>query len=144
MEDKSVITSTTAVMLSGMIEFLSPLKWFAILGVILILADLRFGIRAARVRGEAIRLSRAWRRTINKLVDYTCWIFLAGALDKAFGVPFSIPLLPALVLLVVYGIEVNSCFHNYFESIGKKVSVDFFSIFRKKTDIIEIQENGKS
>jgi uncharacterized membrane protein YfcA len=144
MEDKSVITSTTAVMLSGMIEFLSPLKWFAILGVILILADLRFGIRAARARGEAICLSRAWRRTINKLVDYTCWIFLAGALDKAFGVPFSIPLLPALTLLVVYGIEVNSCFHNYFEAIGKKVSVDFFSIFRKKTDIIEVQENGKS
>jgi uncharacterized membrane protein YfcA len=143
MEEKSIITSTTAVLLSGMIEFLTPLKWFAVLGVILVLADLRFGIRAARYRGEKIRVSRAGRRTINKLVDYTCWIFMAGAIDKAFGAPFGIPILPALTMLAVYGFEVNSCFHNYFEAKGKDVKIDFFGIFRKKMDIIEVQEKTK-
>jgi uncharacterized membrane protein YfcA len=143
MEEKSVITSTTAAALSGIIGFLEPLRWLALLGIVLILCDLRFGTRAAKHRGEKIRLSRAWRRTINKLVDYTCWIFIAGSLDNAIGVPFSFPLLPALTMLVVYGIEINSCFHNYFESIGKDVKVDFFSIFKKKIDIIEVKENGK-
>jgi hypothetical protein len=38
-------------------------------------------------------------------------------------VPFEIPLLSGLVLLVVYGFEINSCFCNYFEGRGKKVKV---------------------
>jgi len=137
--DKNVISAVTSVAFSGMIDFLSPLKWFALLGLVLIVADLRFGVRAAKTRGEKIRFSRAGRRTINKFVDYTCWVFLAAAIDKAF-IPFSIPLLPGLVLLVVYGFEINSCFSNYFESRGKKLKIDFFGLFKKKMDIIEIKD----
>jgi len=74
------------------------------------------------------------------MVDYLCWILLAGALDKAFGIPFDIPLLPALVLLVVYGFEINSCYGNYFEAHGKKVKVNVFKLFAKKADIIEVEE----
>ena len=139
--EKTVLTGTASVLLSEMIVFLSPLKWFAVLGLALIVADLRFGVRAAEYRGEKIRFSRAGRRSINKLVDYTCWIFLAAAVDKAF-VQFDIPILPALLLLVIYGFEIESCFRNYFESRGKKIHIDFFSIFRKKMDIIEIKEDN--
>ncbi|MDR0864946.1 MAG: phage holin family protein [Candidatus Symbiothrix sp.] len=145
MEERNVISAALSVAFSGMMDFLSPLKWFAVLGIVLIFADLRFGLRAAKVRGETIRFSRAGRRTINKFVDYTCWVFLAAAIDKAF-IPFSIPLLPGLVLLVVYGFEINSCYSNYFEARGKKIKVDFLQIFKKKIDIIEIKEetdNGK-
>jgi hypothetical protein len=138
-QERNVIGGMVGVAFSGMIDFLSPLKWFALLGLILIVADLRFGVQAAKSRGEKIRFSRAGRRTLNKLVDYICWVFLAAAADRAF-IDFSIPLLPGLVLLVVYGFEINSCFSNYFESRGKKMKVDFLGIFRKKTGIIEIEE----
>jgi uncharacterized membrane protein YfcA len=138
-QERNIIGAVTGVLFSGMIDFLAPLKWFALLGLILIIADLRFGVRAAKARGEKIRFSRAGRRTINKLVDYACWVFLAAALDKAF-LPFSIPLLPGLVLLAVYGFEVNSCYSNYFEARGKKVKIDILKLFRKKMDIIEIKE----
>ena len=106
------------VFMSGFMDFIEPLKWFLLLGLILIFADLRFGIAAAKKRGEKIRISRAGRRTINKIVDYLCWILVAGAMGKAFGIPFNIPVLPAITLLVVCGLEINSVFMNYFEARG--------------------------
>jgi membrane protein required for beta-lactamase induction len=142
-QERNAVGAVTSVLLSGMIDFLAPLKWFALLGFVLIIVDLRFGVRAAKVRGETVRFSNAGRRTINKLVDYLCWILLAAAIHKAL-IQFDIPLLPGLVLLVIYGLEINSCYSNYFESRGQKIEVDFFSIFRKKTDIIEIKEEEKS
>ena len=129
-----------ATLMSGFMDFIEPLKWFMLLAVILIIADLRFGIAAAKKRGEQIRFSRAGRRTINKIVDYLCWILLAGAMGKAFGLPFDIPILPAIVLLVIYGFEINSCYGNYFEAHGKKVKVNIFKYFSKKADIIDVEE----
>jgi hypothetical protein len=140
--EHNIIGGVMSVALSSMINFLAPLKWFALLGIVLIIADLRFGVQAAKARGEVVRFSRAGKRTMNKLVDYICWIFLAAAIHKAF-IQFDIPLLPALVLLVIYGLEINSCFSNYFESRGKKIKVDFFGIFKKKMDIIEVKEDEK-
>lgn len=130
----------TTVFMSGFMDFIEPLKWFLLLGLILIFADLRFGIAAAKKRGEKIRISRAGRRTINKIVDYLCWILVAGAMGKAFGIPFNIPVLPAITLLVVCGLEINSVFMNYFEARGKKVKVNIFKYFAKKTDIIDVEE----
>ena len=111
-----------------------------LLALILIIVDLRFGIAASKKRGERIRFSRAGRRTINKMVDYLCWILLAGAIGKTFGEPFDIPLLPSIVLLVIYGFEINSCYGNYFEAHGRHVKVDIFKFFRRKSDIIDIEE----
>lgn len=64
-------------------------------------------------------------------------------MGEAFGTPFSIAFLPAVVMLVVYGIEINSCYTNYFEARGKKVRVNVFKFFAKKNDIIEIEEEEK-
>lgn len=140
MEERNTISAMTATLMSEFMNFMAPLKWFMLLALILILVDLRFGIAAARHRGEKIRFSRAGRRTLNKMVDYLCWILLAGAIGKAFGVPFDLPVLPAVVLLVIYGFEINSCYGNYFEAHGKQVKVDIFKFFRKKTNIIEVEE----
>lgn len=140
MEERNIIGGMTAAALSGCIEFITPLKWFFLLGLVIILADLRFGVNAARIRGEKIRLSRAIRRTANKIVDYLCWIFLAGTLGLAFNTTLNTTMLPGIVLLVVYGIELNSCFSNYFESKGKKLKVNVFEYFSKKTDIIDINK----
>ena len=129
-----------ATIMSGFMDFIEPLKWFMLLAIILVFVDLRFGIAAAIKRGEKIRFSRAGRRTINKIVDYLCWILLAGAIGKAFGLPFDLPILPAIVLLVIYGFEINSCYGNYFEAHGKKIKVNIFKYFSKKTDIIDVEE----
>lgn len=130
-----------AVFLSEFFAFLTPLKWLAFCGIILIVADLRFGVMASKKRGEVIRTSRAVRRSINKLIDYTCWVLLACALEHTFAEPFHIPLLPTLVMLVVYGVEINSIFANYFEYRGLNLKVDIFKWFKKKSnDIIDIEE----
>ncbi|MBD9177592.1 MAG: hypothetical protein EGP82_00165 [Odoribacter splanchnicus] len=140
MGERNVIGAMMANFMSGLMDFIEPLKWFMLLGLLLILADLRFGIAAAKKRGERIRFSRAGRRTINKMIDYLCWILAAGGIGKAFGIPFNIPVLPAITLLVVCGLEINSMFTNYFEARGKKVKVNIFKYFAKKTDIIEVEE----
>lgn len=140
MQERNVVNGVVVMVLSGFSDFLYPLRWLLILAGVIIIVDLRFGIKAAQVRGEKIRFSRAGRRTINKTVDYLCWTMLAGALGKAIGEPFGIPLLPALVLLVVFGFEINSCFSNYFESRGRKMKINIFDFFRKKTDIIDVKE----
>lgn len=140
MDERNVIGGVTATFLSGLFDFTSPLRWLLILGAVLIVADLRFGIRAARVRGDVIRPSRAVRRTINKAVDYLCWIFLAGSIGATFGESIGVKILPILVMLVIYGVEINSCFSNYFESRGTHMQVDIFKWFARKVDIIEVVE----
>lgn len=141
MNERNITAGITATALSGFTDFIEPLRWFLLLGLVLIIADLRFGIEAARYRKEVIRASRAVRRTVNKMIDYLCWIFVAGAMGEAFGTPFSIAFLPATVMLVVYGIEINSCYTNYFEARGKKMKINVFKFFAKKNDIIEIEED---
>lgn len=140
MSERNTLSAMVTVFMSSFMDFIEPLKWFLLLGLILIFADLKFGIAAAKKRGEKIRISRAGRRTINKIVDYLCWILVAGAMDKAFGIPFNIPILPAIILLVVCGLEINSVFMNYFEARGKKVKVNIFKYFAKKSDIIDVEE----
>ena len=149
MKERNVIGGVAATAMSGMMEFLSPLKWFMLLAVILIICDLRFGIRAAQYRKEKIRTSRAVRRSVNKVIDYICWILLAGGMGKAFGIPLDIPIIPAAVLVVIYFVEINSCFNNYFESIGKKIKIDVFKLLSKGKNMIEVEliekkENEKS
>lgn len=140
LQERNVINGMLVVVLSSFSDFLFPLRWFLILAGVIIIVDLRFGVKAAQARGEQIRFSRAGRRTINKMVDYLCWVMLAGSLGKAIGEPFGLPLLPALVLLIVFGFEINSCFNNYFESRGKKMKINIFEYFKRKTDIIDVKE----
>lgn len=145
MQEKNIINGMLAVFLSDFFLLLTPLKWLAICGVALTLADLRFGIMASKKRGEVIRTSRAIRRSVNKIIDYTCWVLLACALEHTFGEPFNIPLLPTLVMLVVYGVEINSIFANYFEYRGLKIKIDIFDFFKKKVDnIIEIKKEDNN
>ena len=140
MEERNVIGGVAATAMSGMMEFITPLKWLMLLAVILIICDLRFGIRAAQYRKEKIRTSRAIRRSVNKVIDYVCWILLAGGMGNAFGIPLDITVpIPAMVLAVIYCVEINSCFNNYFESIGKKIKIDVFKLLSKGKNIIEVE-----
>ncbi len=144
MQERNVIGGVTATVLVNFYEFVEPLQWFLLLGAILLDADLRFGLRAARARGDDIRPSRAVRRTVNKAIDYICWVFLAGSIGATFGESIGVKILPMLVMLVIYGVEINSCFSNYFESKGKSIKVDIFKFFSKKIDIIEIDKKDET
>ncbi len=144
MSERNIVGGVAATILSGFFEFAGPLKWLLLLGGVLIVVDLRFGIRASRKRGEAIRWSRAVRRTANKAVDYICWLLLAGSLGSAFGESLGTTVLPVIVMLVIYGVELNSCFSNYFEAKGSGVKVNVFNFFSKKTDIIEVEEKTEN
>ena len=141
MQEKNIINGMLAVFLSEFFAFLTPLKWLAFCGIILIIADLRFGIMASKKRGEKIRTSRAIRRSINKLIDYICWVLLACALEHTFAVPFHIPLMPTLVMLIVYGVEIDSIFSNYFEYRDINIKVSIVEFIKKKIgDLFEIKE----
>lgn len=141
MQDRNVIAGATAAVISPLVDFYAKLLPFLLLAVILIAIDSRFGIQASRKRGEAIRTSRAVRRAINKFVDYVCWITLAGMLGQTFGAVFHIPLLSAIVLLVVYAIELTSIFNNYFESKGIKKTFNGIKFLSKITGQNAIEES---
>jgi len=131
MQERNLINGATAAILAPLLEFYQKLIPFLLLGLVLIIVDSRFGIAAARKRGEKIRPSRRWRRSINKLVDYLCWVTLAGVFGFAYSSILGIPILAALMLLLVYGIEISSCYNNYFEAKGIKKKVNIFKLFQR-------------
>lgn len=140
MNERNLANGTIAMFLSDMFDLFMPLRWFALAALVLIAVDLKFGVQAAYKRKENVRFSRAVRRTLNKIVDYVAWILVAGTFGKAFGGVLGIEFLPAIVLLVIFGIELNSCFANYFEIYDKKFRVDIFKYFAKKVDIIDVED----
>lgn len=126
--------------LLGLLAFFMWAKWLLLLAAILTVADLKFGIDASKVRGENIRKSRALKRTINKICSYCLWVVVAYTFGQAFGQPFGIDLLPLLMLLIIYGVELESIYSNYFESKGRKIKVNIFKFFSKKINLIDIEE----
>ena len=132
MQDRNLIGGFMAVTLAPIMEQFYSLRYFFILLPILLAADLLFGIKAAGVRKERVKRSRAVKRTLNKFVDYVCWLLLAGALGLVFGEPFHIPILPIVVMAIVVSIELESCVVNYFEYKGKKVKFNWRKMFGKR------------
>lgn len=144
MTERNVISGTTATLLSPFVDGWQEIVVWLIVAVILIIADLRFGIEAAQKRGETIRRSRAIRRTVNKLVDYICWISIAWVFSGSFGRIFEIPLLPAITMLGVCIIELSSIIDNYCESRGIKKKFNgwkFFTTIIKHPEIESCMED---
>lgn len=132
MQERNIISGAMATVISPFVEFYQALLPFLILALVLIVADTRFGVEASVKRGETFRPSRMMRRMINKFVDYICWITLAGVVGNAFGTVLGIPILSALILLIVYGIELTSCFNNYFEFKGVNKKINIWKLFGKQ------------
>ncbi len=144
MQERNILQNMLGAGIAVFTDFIEPIMWFFFAALCLILADLKFGIEAAKFRGENIRTSRAVRRSVNKAIDYLCWILVAMSFGKVFGEPFGIPILPTVVLLTVYGCEINSCFNNYFEARGKEWRVNVFKLFKSKSAEIIEPEKGDS
>lgn len=150
MHERNIIGGFTAAVLSPFIEGWQQILWFLILAIILILGDLRFGIAAARKRGEKIRPSRAVRRSLNKLVDYICWLSIATVVGVNFGSVFGLPLLSVIIMAIVCIIEMSSIIDNYLEYKGIKKRVNVIKliarIFHRPdfTDVLEPTEQEEN
>lgn len=130
--------------LVGLLDFFIWAKWLLILALTLTLADLKFGIAAAKARKEGVKKSKAVRRTIDKITSYIIWVILAYTFGQAFALPFGVELLPMLMLVIIYGVELESIYVNYFASRGKNVKVNILKFFGKKTDMIEVEDEKKN
>ena len=92
---------------------------YAVPGLFLVLLDLVYGIRAAKVRGEKVRMSTAIRRTTTKVVTYICWLILATTIAIAFNKDW----LEWGMLGLVYANEFLSIIGNYLETKGLSFSI---------------------
>lgn len=145
-QERSIISGTATTLVAPLVDFYTPLLPFFMLAIVIVICDCRFGVEAAIKRKEEIRQSRKWRRSINKLMDYICWVTLAGLFGGVFGTILGIPVLSVLILLLIYGIEVMSCFNNYFEARGIKKRINIFKLFnRPELDecVEDLEENNE-
>lgn len=132
-----VSTSVGISFLEEMRVLIFDMRWMILFCVVLIIVDLKFGIENAQARGEAIRMSRAGRRTINKFIDYMCWLLFAGVLGEAIGTPFGFDriVVADTVLILACVSEIDSIAQNYCEARGlEKFSLSkfFVSVVKKK------------
>lgn len=138
--DKVTETTTQSLFKTSMIgllgectQILYDLRWMILLAVILILSDLWFGISASRVHSIAIRKSRAGRRTLNKLVDYICYILLGAVIGKAIGEPYGVdPMVVSItVMILCYCFEIDSIYGHICEIHGIKKQYSIWKIIFK-------------
>lgn len=131
-ETNNLFSATMAALGMSLSGFYGHLAPWLMLGMVLVIVDLRFGLLAAKARKEDIRPSRAWRRTFNKMVDYLCWVTLAEVCSRTFGITIGAPVVSMAMLFIIYGIELNSCVNNYLEYNGIKKKWNFFKLVGKE------------
>lgn len=143
MNDNNLFSSIFAVLGASITSFYAHLAPWLLLGMILVIADLRFGIMAAKKRGEKMRFSRAIRRTINKMVDYLCWVTLAEVCSMTFEITIGVPVISMGMLFIIYGIEINSCVNNYLEYKGIKKKFNFYKLVGKEELLDDVTEEKR-
>lgn len=87
--------------------------------IAVIVADLVAGIRAAKHRGEEVRISTALRRTGNKVLCYFSWIVCCVALNERYVTEKC----AWIGMGIVFVIETFSFFSNLLEPHGIKLSI---------------------
>lgn len=118
-------TGVSATLLLFFHESLTKMIPYLFISAVVIMLDLWFGVRAAKTRNEEVRVSRAIRRTIGKMVEYLAWCILGSTIAVATGYG----IIQTGVMLTVISIEIISIFQNWLTiKKGKKVTVDLPSV----------------
>lgn len=133
--------------LEDVATFYNPLIPLFLIAVVLIVVDCRFGVELSKKNREKIRTSRMVRRSVNKFVDYFCWVTIAGLLGFVYGTPLHMPNLELFALAGVYGLELNSIVNNYLELKGINLRLNFMKWFKRKTgteDLIEDYDRDRN
>lgn len=130
---QSLFKAFTVGILGECTQILYDLRWMIVLAIILILSDLWFGLSASRLQKIEIRKSRAGRRTLNKIVDYICYVLLGAVLGKAIGEPYGMnPIVVSITAMVIcYCFEVDSIYGHICEIHGIKKRYSIWGILFK-------------
>lgn len=109
---------------------LYSMRWMITLALVLIIADLWFGVSAAKHRGDEVRRSRAGRRTFNKVVDYLCYLFIGVTIGKAIAEPYGAdPIITAITaMLLCYGFEIDSIYGHILELHNIKIKYSIWKL----------------
>jgi len=133
METNTTNTAVKTTIIGFLAEWqglLYSMRWMITLALVLILADLWFGVSASKHRGEKIRRSRAGRRTFNKIIDYLCYIFIGVTIGKAIAEPYGVdPIITAITAMVLcYCFEIDSIYGHILELHNIKVKVSIWKL----------------
>ena len=131
-----VQNSTTAILTSIFYQALADSIIWLVVAAVVIVCDLFFGCEAARKRGERVRISRAVRRTVNKMCEYLCWVMLGITISIGFAADW----LKYLIFAIIYGNELSSCLSNYFAAKGKRITFNVFSLLGRRLGIDELEQ----
>ena len=82
--------TATATMAAEAMQVVKDLRWMIVCIAVLIVTDLWFGVSESQKRKVPIRLSRAGRRTCNKLIDYFAYLFFGAIMGMAIFEPLGI------------------------------------------------------
>ena len=93
--------------------------WF-IVSCAVVICDLAFGIRKSMLMKEEIRISRAFRRTIGKMVTYFSFVCMVCMINVAAGNDYAID---KWACLLVCGIEFLSIIRNILKPKGYSMNV---------------------
>lgn len=109
------------------------LRWMILLAFVLILSDFWFGISVSRMQGIAVRKSRAGRRTLNKVIDYLCYVLLGAVIGKAIGDPYGLnPITVSITIMILcYCFEIDSIYNHICELHGVKKRYSIWAILWK-------------
>lgn len=109
------------------------LRWMILLAFVLIIADFWFGISANKLQGIEIRKSRAGRRTLNKVIDYLCYIVLGAVIGKAIGEPYGLnPITVSITIMILcYCFEIDSIYNHICVLHGVQKRYSIWSIIWK-------------
>lgn len=117
---------------------------FIFVSVTLIAIDLLEGIKAARHRHERVTFSRGFRMTVNKIVEYFCWIILGATATVAWNIDW----LNYAVMGAVAINEIASIIGNRLEmkgikllGVGKAI-IDFIGRVITKMSGVEFVTDG--
>lgn len=109
------------------------LRWMILLAFVLILSDLWFGISVSRMQGIEVRKSIVGRRTLNKVIDYLCYVLLGAIIGKAIGDPYGLnPIMVSITIMILcYCFEIDSIYNHICELHGVKKRYSIWTILWK-------------
>lgn len=103
--------------------------------------DLIFGVRAAKLRGEA-RTSYGFRRTTLKFLEYYAIMMLTFIIDVIASISehSNLPYVTFLAALILVGIEAFSVYENFqnkkLKSVGKEDLKTLLTLIQNRDDIL--------
>lgn len=109
------------------------LRWMILLAFVLILSDFWFGISVSRMQGIEVRKSKAGRRTLNKVIDYLCYVLLGAVIGKAIGDPYGLNYITVSITIMIlcYCFEIDSIYNHICELHGVKKRYSIWAILWK-------------